>query len=269
MTSPQIGTDLDKWAIIGGKLGWIHFPGDPPKSGPAVAQRLLHVYNQYLLRFDEMYMRSAHRPKANANPVMNGNVPGVVSAPPGTAQQSEGSMPMHFNLANDPAQLQQLVQYSQLPVEVLRTRGVSQDVIDAVEMNRDLLTRIVNGQNQFHEGVKSNNNLAAAVLQQRQNFMASQAGQNALAQQMMHSQAQGNSMAQQMQQNNANAMTRPQAALPGQPMAPMHNVAPHTAPGNVLPQNRIPRPTQEDMHRAQLNASKWLFEARTNQSKSM
>ena len=62
----------DLWAVIGGRMGFVAFPGtdtEPNKSGPAAAQQLAHVYKSYLQDFDTAYLQSVYdsRRKLNGN----------------------------------------------------------------------------------------------------------------------------------------------------------------------------------------------------------
>ncbi|THU84421.1 hypothetical protein K435DRAFT_404144 [Dendrothele bispora CBS 962.96] len=54
----------DLWAVIGARMGFVQFPGghpnDLPKSGPAIAQQLAHVYKEYLAAFDTVYNGFQH-----------------------------------------------------------------------------------------------------------------------------------------------------------------------------------------------------------------
>ncbi|KAG6807635.1 hypothetical protein H0H92_006874, partial [Tricholoma furcatifolium] len=51
----------DLWGIIGGKMGYVHFPAgeaEPAQPGPSLAQRLAQVYHEYLSDFDQVYITS-------------------------------------------------------------------------------------------------------------------------------------------------------------------------------------------------------------------
>ncbi|KAG6856307.1 hypothetical protein H0H87_005722, partial [Tephrocybe sp. NHM501043] len=54
-------TTQDLWGVIGGRMGFVHFPasdGEPAKAGPGLAQRLAQVYREYLSAFDQVYINS-------------------------------------------------------------------------------------------------------------------------------------------------------------------------------------------------------------------
>ncbi|KAF9256562.1 hypothetical protein L218DRAFT_881447, partial [Marasmius fiardii PR-910] len=51
----------DLWAVIAARLGIVLFPGfasEPPKSGPAAAYQVAHIYKEYLAEFDRSYVAS-------------------------------------------------------------------------------------------------------------------------------------------------------------------------------------------------------------------
>lgn len=55
-------TARDLWPVIGARMGFVQFPGtstEHAKSGPGVAQKLQHLYQQYLQQFDHIYVHSA------------------------------------------------------------------------------------------------------------------------------------------------------------------------------------------------------------------
>ncbi|KAJ3768648.1 ARID DNA-binding domain-containing protein, partial [Lentinula raphanica] len=51
-------TRNDLWPIIGGQLGIINFPGEPPRSGPNATMHIQNVYKEYLMAFDSVYTTS-------------------------------------------------------------------------------------------------------------------------------------------------------------------------------------------------------------------
>lgn len=267
----QVGSDLDKWAVIGGRLGYVQFPGTPAKSGPAVAARLQHIYREFLQGFDIMYLKSAlskkmkgeghNGPQHDMN--NGGNMPMAMNASGSQPQPDVSNIPppsiqgiMALANTQDPQKIQQLLQYSSYPSEVLRARGVPQETIEIVDMHRPLLQRTLMGQTQFHEGVKTsqmNNNLAALQQQQRQNFLNSQAG-HAM---MQTPGAQGGQ--QQMPMPGMGEGGR------GGQQVPVNGMG---NPANAMQQARIPRPSTEEMQRAQQNVQRWYSEARITYGQS-
>lgn len=241
-------------------MGFVQLNGDPPRSGPAIANRLLHVYREYLQQFDLMYLKSSLQKKLQQTgpvaqqPDMNsGNPPAGPSNPSG-AQQHEGlhnnmqGLASLFNTA-DPTKIQQLLNWSRFSSDQLRAMNVPQDVINMIDINRPILTRQLSAQAQFHEGVKANNNmnaLAAMQQQQRQQqLMANQAG---------------------MRQTPMNAVPGPSGM---QPMQPQNNAQPG---GMAMPNrtmNPAMRPSSEDLQRANAIAQRLRQEARAYRAASM
>ncbi|KAF8962699.1 hypothetical protein BDZ97DRAFT_1702163, partial [Flammula alnicola] len=126
----------DMWSVIGGRLGFVQFPGsdsEPAKSGPGVAQQLHHIYKLYLQLFDTWY----------------------------TTQAIEKRM-QHVNMQNQmmaarwgPVQMQQIVQLSHLSIAELNARGVDEKMIQFVESNRANLQRSFHEQKSFQNRVRS------------------------------------------------------------------------------------------------------------------
>lgn len=222
-----------------------------------------------------MYLKSALSKKMKgdgqimAQHDMNngGNMPMAMNASTGQSHQPDASaIPLPaiqgiMALANtqDPQKIQLLLQYSSFPSDVLRARGVPQETVDTVELHRGLLQRTLMGQHQFHEGVKTsqmNNNLAA-LQQQRQNFLNNQPGQGALSQSIMQTPG-----AQGVQQQVPAPGMGDGGRGPQMPVNGMGNSANATQPA------RLPRPSPEEMQRAQQNIQRWHSEVRATYSHS-
>ncbi|KAI5981956.1 hypothetical protein EDD15DRAFT_2523092 [Pisolithus albus] len=84
-------TQRDWWPVIGGRLGWVQFPGNeaqPARSGPAIAQQLNHAYKEHLLQFESAYMmtqpqqQQQQQPPTNGTVAISGRTPAMPVVPP-------------------------------------------------------------------------------------------------------------------------------------------------------------------------------------------
>jgi hypothetical protein len=143
----------DLWSVIGGKLGYVHFPGEPPKSGPGVAQQVANIYKEYLAAFDTVYIQSVMDAKrkqafANQQSVANGQ------------QNQQGSGSGQINQIRPPQNaqaMQQMLVYANVPPQELRARGVPEKMILFIEQRRADLQRTA-AQQQAFRGMLSKNN---------------------------------------------------------------------------------------------------------------
>ncbi|KAI6037669.1 hypothetical protein EDC04DRAFT_2701482 [Pisolithus marmoratus] len=129
-------TMRDRWAVIGGRLGWVQFAGsetDPPRCGPVIAQQLQHTYKEHLQQFESAYMMTVRNRALNPQNqhqqqqqqqqppngmiAVNGRNPAMPMAPTETQHNA------HFDCA----------------CYQLRARGISQNIIDFIEKNRPRL----------------------------------------------------------------------------------------------------------------------------------
>jgi hypothetical protein len=145
-------TRKELWPVIGGRLNIVHFPGsatEPPKSGPAAAMHIQHVYKEYLSAFDTVYMASvmdSRRKAAGLPPTsqLSGQLPG---------QFAPGGPSMPFNLEAlrhmNPTQLRTIIMCADKPVPELRARGLSENMINFVETHRSNLQRMGAEQESF------------------------------------------------------------------------------------------------------------------------
>jgi hypothetical protein len=99
-------------------------PGNQPMSGPANAEKLRHIYREYLHLFDTMYTQS-WRSRQRPAPQMN------------------------------QAQINLLTQYSHMSVEELRARGTNEDMIKMVERFRTMIQRNQQQQKDFRGAISS------------------------------------------------------------------------------------------------------------------
>ncbi|KAI5985987.1 hypothetical protein EDD15DRAFT_2532631 [Pisolithus albus] len=137
-------TQRDWWPVIGGRLGWVQFPGNeaqPARSGPAIAQQLNHAYKEHLLQFESAYMMTVRnrtminqqqpqqqqqqQPPTNGTVAISGRTPAMPMVPPETQL--------------DP---RVLIKLSGLTAAELRAQGVPQGVIDLIEWKRPQLANM-------------------------------------------------------------------------------------------------------------------------------
>ncbi|ESK82159.1 hypothetical protein Moror_14483 [Moniliophthora roreri MCA 2997] len=122
----------DLWPVIAARLGCIQFPGEPPKSGPAAANQLAHVYKEYLVDFDRIYMNSV------------------------IEQRRKQHLQMAHQLAQTPIftkftahQIKTLVDFSAKSVQEMRMVNMPEELIRAIESNRQQLQVLAREQNLF------------------------------------------------------------------------------------------------------------------------
>ncbi|KAG8213208.1 hypothetical protein J3R82DRAFT_11673 [Butyriboletus roseoflavus] len=154
----QSVTQRDMWAVIGGRLGIIQFPGtdsEPARCGPGIAQQLQHTYEQCLQHFEHAYILTVkNRPttgspqqpmqQINQNPLAIGNngTPGMSGNPP--------EMP-----PNPPRPLinQQLIaaaaRYAHMSAQDMRAQRVHDQMIVFVERHRTELRKVYQQQVQL------------------------------------------------------------------------------------------------------------------------
>ncbi|KAL0569978.1 hypothetical protein V5O48_011983 [Marasmius crinis-equi] len=122
------------WAVIAARMGCVLLPGgpnDPPKSGPAAANQLAHVYKVYLADFDRVYMSS------------------VLENRLGRKQQAFQQMLPTQLRGVSPQQMRMLVQVAETPAMDLRAKGMPEDLVHVVENNRQALQLMRRDQRMF------------------------------------------------------------------------------------------------------------------------
>lgn len=151
-------TRNERWPVIAAKIGFVQFPAtdtEPAKSGPGIAAQIAHVYKEYLLTFDSVYIRSVWEKSvkvqqaqaqaaANGGSSVNGGL-GPNGAPSNLSASSDGGPRPFGNMT--PAQLQTMVFYSGMSAAELRSRGVGDKLVQWVEQNRVNLQRTANEPN--------------------------------------------------------------------------------------------------------------------------
>lgn len=145
------------WAVIGGRLGFMQFPGndtEPPRSGPGIAQQLHNTYEQYLQHFENAYVLTVkNRPTAGSpqQPInqMNPHPPAAGNnATPGMSGNPTEMAP------NPPRQFNQQViaaaaRYAHMSVQDMRAQRVQDAMIDFVERHRAELQKVYQQQLQL------------------------------------------------------------------------------------------------------------------------
>ncbi len=127
------------WNVIGGRLGFVQFPGsetEPAKCGPGAAQALQNIYKTYLQFFDNWYATQIMEKRIQAQNQAQNQLQNQLAA----TQQVQ---------ARPAAQMQQLIQMSNLSVADLVARGVDEKTIQFVEAHRANLQRSFTEQKVF------------------------------------------------------------------------------------------------------------------------
>jgi hypothetical protein len=117
------------WCIIGGRLGFVQFPGtstEPAKCGPAIAQSLQHLYKEFIVPFEVWYMQESRNKQQKS---------------------------LSFNNRG----WQQLLPLSNFSAAELHAQGIDEKTIQVVENNRTALQRLFQDQRSFALGVRNSN----------------------------------------------------------------------------------------------------------------
>jgi hypothetical protein len=147
---PNQVTQRDMWAVIGGRLGFIQFPGndsEPGRSGPGIAQQLHNTYDQYLRHFESALILilknrattwSPQQPihPMDANPHAIGN-----NATPGMSGNST-EVPPHLQRQHPSQQfIAAALRYVGMSVQDMRAQRVPDNLITFVERHRTELLK--------------------------------------------------------------------------------------------------------------------------------
>ncbi|KAF9223549.1 hypothetical protein BS17DRAFT_782080 [Gyrodon lividus] len=138
----QSVTQRDLWAVIGGRIGFIQFPGngpEPPRSGPGTAQHLQHTYKEYLQHFENAYVMTVKTREATSQQQiqqMNSMASGS-GAKPGMLPGNPAEMPPHASRINpNPQLVATAARYAHTSVLDMRAEGVPENMINLVDRNR-------------------------------------------------------------------------------------------------------------------------------------
>jgi len=219
----------DSWSILGGKLGFVNFPGtgnEPAKCGPGVAQQLQHIYKEYLLQFDTWYIQQMMESKRGMQTQMlatNSNL---------QAQMAR--------LRWSPQQMQNVIAMANMPVAELHAQGVDDQMIRFVEANRSTLQRTFQEQKSFQAWVRAQQSGQQEAAGPRPP-QAPPFGSNSQVQQQHQNTAMA--MANRQQQH----MLQQQLIQHQQQVAQQPQQMPGAMPGNGMPQ-RLPQGLQQPPH---------------------
>lgn len=135
----QLVTQRDFWAIIGGRMGLIQFPGtdtEPAKSGPGIAQQLAHAYKEHLQAFETMLVitvrsRAAQKNNLSQNGTQN-NAPGGTSG--------EMAHPVMRPPLN-PQAMASAVRFVHMTVSEMRASGLPEQTVVLIDRHRSDIMR--------------------------------------------------------------------------------------------------------------------------------
>lgn len=146
------------WAVIGGQLGFVQFPGndsEPARSGPGIAQQLHNTYEQYLRHFENAYILTVKNRTATGSPQqpiqqMNSGSPAIGNNPTPVMSGNPTEMP-----PNPPRPFfnQQLIataaRYALISAQDMRAQRVHEHMIAFVERHRPELMKVYQQQVQL------------------------------------------------------------------------------------------------------------------------
>ncbi|KAJ6607365.1 hypothetical protein B0H10DRAFT_2072011 [Mycena sp. CBHHK59/15] len=139
----------DLWSVIGGRMGFVQFPAsdtEPAKSGPGVAQHLAYVYKEYLAAFDNVYVATVMDSRRKNDALASNRASMGVNGPP--------QLPIRGGGITDPAQMQLVMAYANVPLSELRRRGIPEQLIQFIENNRATLIRNAAEQGTFNKALR-------------------------------------------------------------------------------------------------------------------
>lgn len=156
----------DLWPVIGAKLGFVNFPGtetEPGRAGPALAAHLEHIYKEFLLDFDQQYLKQLvqHRRQQMQQQVQQQKMAAAMDM----SQPNGGSVPQSVADIKDPKLIGELVSYSASSAAELQQRGVPLHIIQLVENNRERLKSMLETQRNFSRGLQNAREQGAAQVQ--------------------------------------------------------------------------------------------------------
>ncbi|KAG6374300.1 hypothetical protein JVT61DRAFT_4322 [Boletus reticuloceps] len=149
-------TQRDMWAVIGGRLGFIQFPGtdtEPARCGPGIAQQLHNTYDQYLQHFENAYILTVKNRPSTGSPQqpihqMNPNPLAGSSATPDISGNPTEMPPNPRPLLNQQF-IAAALRYVLTPAQDMRTQRVPENMITFVERHRSELMKVYQQQVQL------------------------------------------------------------------------------------------------------------------------
>lgn len=131
-------TQRDFWAIIGGRMGLVQFPGtdtEPAKSGPGIAQQLAHVYKEHLQAFETMIVLTVRsRAAQKTNLPQNGAQNNVPSA---SGEIAHSAMRPPLN----PQAMASAVRFVHMTVGDMRASGLPEQTVVLIDRHRSDIVR--------------------------------------------------------------------------------------------------------------------------------
>ncbi|KAF5367438.1 hypothetical protein D9758_003807 [Tetrapyrgos nigripes] len=212
----------DLWTVIGGRLGFVQFPGsgpaDPPKSGPAAAQQLAHVYKEYLAAFDAVYIASLENRRKQQLSMRGGN------AQAGTG----GFSPKNWN----PSQLRVILGCADKSVEQLRAQGLPDSAIQFIDTHRSQLQQMIADQSSFRDIIRPNPGTGPSGQPFDNNLVANRPSMGQFPPQPVPNQPHGNPGAA------SQFPMQPTSQFPVKGMEQQQQPPPHNGPGPPFRLNR-------------------------------
>jgi hypothetical protein len=130
------------WNIIGARMGFVQFhrtENEPAKSGPGVAQKLAHIYKEYLFQFDGFYVSQTQDQRMKM-------------------QQANASFQAQVAAFNwSPSQMQAVIALSHMSLQDLHAQNIPEKMIQFVENHRASLQRTYQDQKYFHRTLRGVN----------------------------------------------------------------------------------------------------------------
>ena len=126
-------------------MGFVQFPAsetEPAKSGLGAANRLAHVYKEYIYPFDHLYISSVLQSRRKMQAVAA--QPTAATASPTTARNQP-----------TPQQMTAMITYAFTPTEELRQMGLADKMIQFIEAHRDQLQTSANMSVNYRSGLLS------------------------------------------------------------------------------------------------------------------
>ena len=138
------------WAVIGGRLGFIQFPGndsEPARCGPGIAQQLQHTYEQYLRRFETAYIQTVRNRSTTGSPQqpthqMNANLTIGSSATPGMSGNPAEVPPNPQRQIPNQQFIAAALRYVGTSTQDMRAQRVPDHLINFVERHRADLVKV-------------------------------------------------------------------------------------------------------------------------------
>ncbi|KAH7884601.1 hypothetical protein F5I97DRAFT_1475989 [Phlebopus sp. FC_14] len=146
-------TYRDLWPVIGGRMGFVQFPGipgsesDPPRSGPGIAQQLQLTYAKYHQQFENAYFQAEKSRNAAGLKTMNamasssGAKAPALSSNPSETQPNANAPRANAQALNNAHLMLLAARYVHLSVADMRAQGVNENLMNMVDRHRGDIIR--------------------------------------------------------------------------------------------------------------------------------